>query len=264
MRRLLAALGNRALQTLADLGGVAQLTGATLLRLPRRPFEFRLAVRELEMIGYQSTGVIAILGLFTGMVLVVNVGETLKRLGAELYVSEGVALAVVKELGPVLVGFLIAGRVGSGIAAEIGSMQNSEQIDAMRSLGADPLKKLVLPKAVAAFVGLPLLTTIANILGIFGGMIMASLMLSITPANYINRVLDNVTVGDFATGVLKTTVFGLIIAMVGCHFGLRTTGGTVGVGKSTTKSVVMSCVLILLADLLIGSALFALGGFMNT
>jgi phospholipid/cholesterol/gamma-HCH transport system permease protein len=247
-----------------DLGGVARLTAVSFMRLFRRPFEFRLMVRELDTIGWQSSGVVGILGLFIGMVLVVNTGETMAELGMAELVSEGVALAMVREFGPVLAGFLIAGRIGSGIAAEIGSMQISEQIDAMRSLGADPIKKLVLPKVMAAIIALPLLTTLANILGIFGGMIMAETMLNISPQKYMTRVLDILTVADFAVGVLKTTVFGLIIAMVGCHFGFRTTGGTVGVGKSATRSVVMGCILVLLADLVIVSGLYAIGGILTT
>lgn len=259
MKKVLSALGSEVLGLLANLGGVAQLTLAACRRALHRPFELKAFVRELEMIGWQSVGVIAVLGLFTGMVLVVQIGATLKRLGAELYVSEGVALTIVKELGPVLAGFLIAGRVGSGIAAEIGSMQISEQIDAMRSLGADPIKKLVIPKAAAACVALPLLTTVTNVVGIFGGMVMASAMLNIAPCNYLNRIMDTLEISDFLSGILKTAVFGVIIAIVGSHYGLHTTGGTVGVGKSATRSVVMSCILILMADLLIASALFAIG-----
>ena len=264
MHRLIRALGRNWLRTLCDLGGVALLAVAAFRRLFRRPLEGRLAIREMTMIGWESANVVAILGLFTGMVLVVQLGQTLERLGAELYVSEGVALAMVRELGPVLAGFLIAGRVGSGIAAEIGSMQISEQIDAMRSLGADPLKKLVLPKVMAAFLGLPLLTALANALGILGGMVMAATMLSIPPYQYMGRVLEKIQLGDFASGVCKTAVFGVIIVLVASYFGFRTSGGTVGVGQSATRSVVLSCILILIADLLIISALFAIGGIMNT
>ncbi len=260
---ILAATGRVILGVLVDIGGVARLTALACRRLTERPFEFKLAVRELEVIGWQSTGVVGILGLFIGMVLVVNTGETMERFGLEDYVSDGVALAMVRELGPVLAGFLIAGRIGSGIAAEIGAMKIGEQIDAMRSLGADPIKKLVVPKAVAAFIALPLLTTVANILGIFGGMFMASTMLDIAPLKFIHRVLDIIEIGDFASGIMKTAVFGVIIAMVGCYYGFRTTGGTVGVGKSATKSVVMSCILVLMADLLVGSALYAIGGVLG-
>jgi len=263
VRQLLGALGEKCLSALADLGGVVQLTGASLARLPTGRFEFRIMLNDLNMIGYQSIGVIAILGFFVGMVLVVTTGETLRKFGAEAYVSDGVALAMVRELGPVMAAFLIAGRVGSGIAAEIGSMKIGEQIDAMRSLGADPLRKLVLPKGVAAALGLPLLTTVANILGIFGGMVMALMILGIQPHTYMHRVLNRLTVSDFCNGILKTSVFGLIIAMVGCYFGLRTSGGTVGVGRSATQSVVLSCILILLADLLLGSAIFVMSSFMG-
>lgn len=258
LKRMIAALGEKCATVVMDLGGVTRLTCASLARLPSGRFEFRLMLNDLEMIGWQSTGVIAILGFFVGMVLVVSTGETLRKFGAQAYVSDGVALAMVREMGPVLAGFLLAGRVGSGIAAEIGSMKIGEQIDAMRSLGADPLRKLALPKAVAAVIGLPLLTTIANILGIFGGMIMAMIILHIKPNAYMYRVLHRLTVSDFIVGISKTAVFGLIIAMVGCYFGFRTEGGTVGVGRSATRSVVLSCIMILLADLLIGSMLFVI------
>jgi phospholipid/cholesterol/gamma-HCH transport system permease protein len=175
-----------------------------------------------------------------------------------------VALALVRELGPVLAGFLVAGRVGSGIAAELGAMAISEQIDAMKSLGADPVKKLVVPKAIAGFIALPMLTAMADLIGMLGGMVMAMTMLKIPPAYYFNRIRDQLTEGDFASGVLKTAVFGLIIALVPCYYGFRTSGGTEGVGKSATQSVVTSCVLILAADLIITSALFAIGGIVRT
>ncbi len=264
MRRLLAGVGDVVLERVGHLGGVALLSLATFRRLWRRPFQLGAVLRELERIGWQSMGVVGLLGLFTGMVLVLEIGDTLKRLGAELYVSEGVAWAMIRELGPVLAGFLVAGRVGSGIAAEVGSMAISEQIDAMRSLGADPIKKLVLPKAVAGVVGLPLLTAMANVIGVVGGMVMASAMLNISPYQYINRIRYSLTVGDFMSGVLKAAVFGGIIAMVASYFGLRTAGGTAGVGRSATQSVVVSCVLILVADLMITCALFAMGGVLTT
>jgi len=194
---------------------------------------------------------------------VVQTGFTLKRFGAEVYASEMVALAVVRELGPVLAGFLVAGRIGSGVAAELGAMAISEQIDAMRSLGADPLKKLVVPKAVAGVIGLPLLTALADLIAIIGGMVMASLILHVPPFQFVNRIQDVVTVGDFMSGIIKTAFFGGIIVIVASHYGLHTTGGTVGVGRSATLSVVMSCVLILVADLILTTAFFAVGGIVS-
>jgi len=264
MNRILGMIGASFLERLEHLGGVALLTIASLRRLFRPPFETGAVIYELERIGWQSTGVVALLGLFTGMVLVVQTGFTLKRFGAEAYVSEMVALAMVRELGPVLAGFLVAGRIGSGIAAELGGMAVSEQIDAMRSLGADPIKKLVVPKGVAAFVAMPLLTAMADLIGVVGGMVMATLTLNIPPHHYINRISNMVTIGDFASGVAKTAVFGAIIAMVSCYYGLKTTGGTVGVGRSATQSVVLSCVLILVADLVLTSAFFAIGGILQS
>lgn len=246
------------------LGGVWLLTCAAMRRLFTGRFEFRIFTYEVERIGWESMGVVALLGLFTGMVLVVQTGLTLKRFGAEGYVSDMVALAMVRELGPVLAGFLVAGRIGSGIAAEIGSMAISEQIDAMRALGADPIRKLVIPKLSAAVVGLPLLTAVANLIGILGGMVMAGMVLNVTTAHFINRVLIRVTVGDYCSGVIKTAAFGGIIALVACYHGLNTTGGTTGVGRSATQSVVLSCVLILMADLLLTSLFFAIGGMVQT
>jgi phospholipid/cholesterol/gamma-HCH transport system permease protein len=263
LKGFLAVLGGPTLASLRDLGGVALLTGKALRRSVRRPVEWRATVTELCKIGYESMGVIGLLGLFTGMVLVVQTGFTLRRFGAEMYSAEMVALAVVRELGPVLAGFLVAGRIGSGIAAEIGAMSISEQIDAMRSLGADPIRKLVIPKGMAAVIALPLLTAVADLIGIIGGMVMGATMLHIQPANYLSRVQEQLTIGDFGSGVIKTAFFGGIIAMVGCYFGFQTTGGTVGVGQSATRSVVLSCVLILVADLLLTSALFAVGGIVS-
>ena len=248
------------LEPLNQLGGVALLTLAFLRRLFRRPFEVEAFVAELEHIGYESTGVVGLLGLFTGMVMVVQTGQTMKRWGTEAYVSEGVALVILRELGPVLAGFLVAGRIGSGIAAEIGAMAVSEQIDAMKSLGANPVKKLVVPKVVAGMVCLPMLAALADLIGILGGMVMAMTMLNVPPAFYLSRIQDEVVIGDFMSGIIKTVVFGGIITMVACFYGLRTTGGTVGVGRSATQSVVMSCILILAADLIITSALVAIFG----
>jgi len=263
MRRYLALLGESVLEPIGQLGGVALLASAAARRLFRRPFEARPIIREIERMGFQSTGVVCLLGAFTGMVLVVQLGQTLKRLGASPWVSEMVALALVRELGPVLAGFIVAGRVGSGIAAELGAMAISEQIDAMKSLGADPVKKLVVPKAVAGLIALPILTAMANLIGMLGGMVMAKTMLNIEPSYYYSRIRDQLSEGDFAGGVFKTAAFGVIIALVSCYYGFRTTGGTEGVGKSATQSVVMSSVLILAADLIITSALFAIGGIMR-
>lgn len=263
MRQFLAALGQAVLDALEHIGGVMLLALASLKRLFRPPLELNLIGRELVEIGCRSAGVVGLLGLFIGMVLVVQTGFTLKRFGAEAYVSEMVGLSIFRELGPVLTGFLVAGRVGSAIAAEIGSMAIGEQIDAMRSLGADPLRKLVIPKAVAGVLALPLLTVMVDVIGVVGGMVMGAAMLNIAPLHFINRIEYALTIGDFMSGVGKTAFFGGIIALSACYFGLRTTGGTVGVGRSATKSVVLSCIMILMADLLLTSVFVAVGGVMR-
>jgi len=260
---MVSEVGETVVAEVSAIGGMARLGAATFRRLFRPPLDVRATLRELEIIGWQSAGVVGLVGMFIGMVLVVQTGFTLKRFGAQMYASEMVALAVLREMGPVLAGFLVAGRIGSGIAAEIGSMAISEQIDAMRSLGADPLKKLVLPKAVAAFFGLPLLTAIADLLGILGGMLMAATMLGVPPFQFYNRIQDVVGVGDFLSGVVKTAFFGVIIVIVGCYFGLRTSGGTVGVGRAATRSVVTSCVLILVADLVLTTLMLSIGGIVS-
>jgi phospholipid/cholesterol/gamma-HCH transport system permease protein len=260
MKRLLNWLGESLLDPLSQLGGVALLACAFLRRLFRRPFELAAFTAELERIGYQSASVVGLLGLFTGMTMIVQTGQTLKRWGGEAYASEGVALVILRELGPVLAGFLVAGRIGSGIAAEIGAMAVSEQIDAMKSLGADPVKKLVVPKVAAGMFCLPLLAALADLIGILGGMVMAMTMLNVPPVFYLSRIQDEVVVGDFMSGIIKTAAFGAIITLVACFYGLRTTDGTVGVGRSATQSVVMSCILILAADLIITATLVAISG----
>ena len=263
VKMVVTHFGARVVEAVSTVGGMAHLALATLLRLFMPPIEVRATLREMEEIGYRSAGVVGLLGIFVGMVLVVQTGFTLRRFGAEAYASEMVALAVVRELGPVLAGFLVAGRIGSGIAAEIGSMAISEQIDAMRSLGADPLRKLVLPKTIAGVIGLPLLTVIADAISILGGMIMAKLILGVSPHYFWTRVQSAVTVGDFLSGVFKTAVFGGIIVIVACYYGLRTAGGTVGVGQNTTRSVVVSCELILFADLILTTLLMSIGGIVS-
>lgn len=159
-----------------------------------------------------------------------------------------VSLSIVRELGPVLTSIMVGARIGSGIAAEIGSMQVTEQIDAMRALGASPIKKLVSPKIFAGLITLPLLTVTADFIGIFGGLIIATFELDIDHIFYINSILTTITISDFLSGIGKTVFFGLLIAVIGCYFGLKTSGGTTGVGRSTTISVVTISISILIAD----------------
>jgi phospholipid/cholesterol/gamma-HCH transport system permease protein len=189
-----------------------------------------------------------ITALFTGMVLALQTGIALARFGAKPYVGSVVALSLFRELGPVLTALMVGGRVGAGITAEIGSMQVTEQVDAIRSMGADPVQKLVLPRVLAATLALPLLTVLANVLGIVGGMLLASAQFGIDPSFYLQTIVNTVQMDDFVSGIFKTFFFGALIAWVGCFAGLRTSGGTVGVGRATTRAVVAASIGVLVTD----------------
>jgi len=239
-------------------GRFVLLVGATF-RAARRPrFPMLETVRQLEAIGSRSTTIVLITALFTGMVLALQTGIALERFGAKLYVGSVVGLSLARELGPVLTALMVGGRVGAGITAEIGAMQVTEQIDAIRSMGADPVQKLVLPRVLAATLALPLLTILAVLLGVMGGLLIAITQFGITPNFYLDTIYSTVTVEDLLSGVSKTFVFGWIIAMVGCFTALETTGGTVGVGRSTTTAVVVASISVLVSDFFLTKVLLAL------
>jgi phospholipid/cholesterol/gamma-HCH transport system permease protein len=222
-----------------------------------RPFYAQDVIQQMDEIGVKSLGIVLLTGLFTGMVLALQSSVQLQTFGATMYIGRLVAGSMVRELGPVLAGLMVAGRVGSGIAAQLGSMKVTEQIDALNTLGTDPIKKLATPRLIAALVMLPVLTIINDMVGIIGGNIIATLMLGLPTSLYWRTVWEQVIAGgfvfgvipnDFVQGIVKPIVFGGIIAITACYFGLRTTGGTEGVGQSTTKTVVTSSVLILISD----------------
>ena len=231
VERQLESLGERVLEQVDRCGRFVLLAGATF-RAARRPrFPMLETVRQLEAIGSRSTTIVLITALFTGMVLALQTGIALERFGAKLYVGSVVGLSLARELGPVLTALMVGGRVGAGITAEIGAMQVTEQIDAIRSMGADPVQKLVLPRVLAATLALPLLTIMAVVLGVMGGLLIATTQFGITPNFYLDTIYSTVTVEDLLSGVSKTFVFGWIIAMVACFTALETKGGTVGVGN---------------------------------
>ena len=215
-------------------------------------------LRQVEAIGARSTTIVLITALFTGMVLALQTGFALARFGAKPYVGSVVGLSLARELGPVLTALMVGGRVGAGITAELGAMQVTEQVDAIRSLGADPVQKLVLPRVIAATLTLPMLTVLANLLGVFGGLVIAATQFHITPNFYLQTILNIVTVEDFLSGIAKTVVFGWIIAMVACFQALETTGGTVGVGRATTRTVVVASIAVLISDFFLTQALLVL------
>jgi phospholipid/cholesterol/gamma-HCH transport system permease protein len=234
--------------SLAYVGGATTLLFEALLSAVKPPYRFGAILQEIEAIGIQSLTVVNVIAFFTGMVLALQTAYALSRFGAKSFIGVVVAMSLVREIGPVFTGIMVAGRVGSGIAAEIGTMKVTEQIDAIRVMGANPVKTLVMPKLIAAIVSLPLLTIVADCLGIIGGLIISVMEIQVSAYYYFTTILDSIALQDVASGVGKTFFFGLIIAVIGCHEGMSTSGGTVGVGRATTTTVVVSSILILISD----------------
>src|SRR5579862_470564 len=225
-----------------------------------RPFYAADVVQQMDAIGVDSLGIVVLTGFFTGMVLALQSSNSLAGFGATLYVGRLVAASMIRELGPVLAGLMVAGRVGSGIAAEIGSMRVTEQIDALNTLGTDPIKKLVTPRLVAALIMVPILTVINDVVGIIGGNVIGAFIIGVPSSLYWHTVWQQIAGDgfflrviplDFIQGLTKPFVFGGIIAITGSYFGLATTGGTEGVGQSTTRTVVLASISILISDYLI-------------
>ena len=231
-----------------------------------RPFYAGDWVQQMDVIGVGSLGIVLLTGFFTGMVLALQSSVQLKTFGATMYIGRLVAGSMIRELGPVLAGLMVAGRVGSGIAAQLGSMKVTEQIDALNTLGTDPIKKLVTPRVLAALVMLPVLAVINDLIGILGGNVIARLYLDLPSSLYWTTVWDQIASGGFSAryvpnefiqGLSKPFVFGGIIAITGCYFGLGTRGGTEGVGISTTRTVVTASILILVVDYFMTQVLLA-------
>jgi phospholipid/cholesterol/gamma-HCH transport system permease protein len=236
----------------------ATLCWQTLAALVRPPWYVRDIVLQIERIGVGSLFIVVLTGLFTGMVLALQGAAQLEPYGASMYVSRLISTSVVRELGPVLAALMIAGRVGTGIASEIASMQVTEQIDALRAEGTDPIQKLATTRLVACVLMIPILTIIANGIAIFGGWLVARLYLGIDSFFYWAWAFEAIRFQDLVQGLIKPAVFGFIIAMVGCYAGFRTRGGTVGVGLSTTQSMVSSSILILACDFLLTKVFMAM------
>lgn len=224
-----------------------------------RPFYVRDTVHQMDVIGVGSLVIVMLTGFFTGGVLALQSGQVLKSYGVVEYTGQLVMTTLVRSLGPVLTALMLAGRVGSGIAAELGSMVVTEQIDALRALGTSPIKKLVWPRLASLLVMTPALSMLCDIVGAFGGWVVATTLMGIASQTYINSAKDALTYNDLFGGIVKPTVFGFIIAIVGCRCGLRTHGGTVGVGRSTTQSVVVASILIIIAEFFLSRAIITLG-----
>jgi phospholipid/cholesterol/gamma-HCH transport system permease protein len=226
--------------------------------LVTRPIYFRDIVEQLESIGLGSMTVVLLTGTFTGMVLTLQAGVTLDQFGARSMVGRLVSATMVKELGPVLTALMVTGRVGSGIAAELGSMMVTEQINALRALGTDPVRKLVVPRVVAGIIMVPVLTVIADAVGMVGAWLIAVTQLQVAGSVFWNSVVMGLYMEDVWMGLIKPFFLGFVLVTIGCHVGLRTSGGTQGVGRSTTNAVVAGSVAVLAVDFFLTKLLISL------
>lgn len=245
---LTTRIGRKVLALTRFLGGVSVLFTQCLRELTQRPFYPRLVLEQTYQIGVMSIGLVAVTAISTGMVMTLQFGLGLEKFGGKLYVPKIVSLSIVRELGPVFTALMLAARVGAGIASEIGSMKVTQQIDAIRALGTSPIKRVVIPKILATLIALPILSVIANTLGILGGAFVGTVELGLDPFFYYNKVTTTISIADYMTGVCKTPFFALFISVTSCYYGLKVSEGTRGVGIATTQAVVTSCILILISD----------------
>ena len=242
------------------IGEITFLTHASIKELFKRPFEWRLINHQLELGGYDSWSITVLAAGFTGMVLSLQFAIGLEPFGASMYTGKVVSLGIVRELGPVLTALLVGGRVGSGYTAEIGSMNVTEQVDAIKALGADPIRKLVMPRVVAMTVALPLLTIMADIVGCAGGGFITMIEVGVTGRFVFEQMVETLWVVDLLHGLSKSVFFGYLIGIIGCWNGLRTYGGTEGVGIATTRTVVYVSIAILVSDFALTRIFLAIYG----
>ena len=239
-------------------GGLGLLAARVLRNLALPPAYFRLVILEIETIGVRSLPVAVIAAVFTGMVFALQSAVNMARFGAENYVGPVAALAILRELGPVLTAVLVGGKVASGITAELGSMKVTEQIDALRVLGVNYVKRLIVPRLLAAVVVFPLLTVLADVVGVLGGMLIMVVERGADPWAYWNTTTYWVVPRDFLTGIIKSAFFGVVVTLIGCYNGLSTEGGTEGLGRATTATVVHVTMGVIVTDFFLTKLLLIL------
>ena len=241
-------MGTKVLYALRFAGGFGLLTAQVSRELFYSPFYFRLTVAQIFAIGIQSFLLVVVTGLATGSVMALQFGHGLTKFGGTLYVPKIVALAILREMGPVFTSLLVAGRIGSGIASEVASMKVTQQIDAIRALGTSPTKRIVIPRLLASLIALPILTLFADYIGLFGAMMVCYFDLNINPEFFWSKAVETLRISDLLTGMAKTIVFAFFISLTACWRGLNTEGGTQGVGNTTTWVVVTSSIFIMISD----------------
>jgi phospholipid/cholesterol/gamma-HCH transport system permease protein len=245
-------------RVLHTIGEISILTYRSFIGLITPPYRMGSWMKQMEQIGVRSLLVASITATFTGMVLALQTAYSLPTLGVKFYVGTLVSKSVVRELGPVLTALIVGGRIGAGMTAEIGTMKVTEQIDALRSMAADPVKELVVPKLAATLVMLPVLTVIGNVLGILGGLLVAVSQLNVTAPFYLNQVFDSLLLSDVCSGIGKSFFFAYFIAIIGCYNGLHAQGGADGVGRATTNTVVYASILVLVSDFFLTKLFYTL------
>ena len=255
--QILAAVGRLFLNFLVIVGRLAMFTGLTLMHAVRPPFYPRLILRQMIDIGYYSLPVVGLTAIFTGMVLALQSYTGFSRFNAESAVATVVVLSITRELGPVLAGLMVAGRIGASMAAEIGTMRVTEQIDALTTLSTNPYKYLVAPRLIAGLTMMPLLVLVADIIGVFGGFLVSVNKLDFNAANYLNNTFEFLETKDVISGLVKAAVFGFVISLMGCYHGYNSKGGAQGVGTATINAVVSALILILVFNYFITEMFFA-------
>lgn len=254
--RLLQLIGRVVLLFLATTGRLALFAGAGFSHCVRPPFYPRIIVRQMVDIGYYSLPVVGLTAIFAGMVMALQTYTGTSRFSAESAVANIVVLALTRELGPVLAGLMVAGRIGASLAAEIGTMRVTEQIDALTTLSTNPMKYLVAPRLIAGVVMFPVLVLVADIIGVFGGYVVAVYKLGFNASIYIQNTYNFLQAEDVISGLVKAAVFGIIVTLMGCYHGYHSKGGAQGVGTATTNAVVSACILILAFDYILTEMFF--------
>ncbi len=255
MTSLLIALGSWAISTLKGMGHMFLFLINAVYTIFIPPFKLRLLLRQIRFLGNKSLIVILLTGSFTGMVLALQLFYILRKFGSEALLGPGIALSLIRELGPVLCALMVTGRAGSALTAEIGMMRISEQIDALTAMALNPMRYLIVPNIVGALIVFPLLTSIFDVIGIYGGYLVGVKVLGISSGTYFSLMEDYVDMEDIMVGLYKSFSFGLIVSWICCYKGFHTGYGAEGVSKSTTEAVVMSSILILVWDYSLGSLL---------
>ncbi len=262
MNKLLGAFGRPVVEFVVHLSRLTTLIGETLMWTFVAPFRgkparLKATIEQSVRFGFDSVMIVGVISFFIGLILAMQSADQLKPFGAEIYVANMVAVSMTRALGPMMTAILIAGRGGSSIAAEIGTMKVAEELDALRTMGLNPVHFLVVPRFVAMFIALPVLSLIADFLGILGAYLFSISVLDIQSVRFINQAAEALVLKDIVTGLIKTLVYALIIVSVGCYQGFIVEGGAEGVGKSTTNSVVVSIFLIILADVFFTAVFYA-------